>query len=437
VADRIVDVVVQIAGEDVPAGRLWAHHRARSGSATFEYRSEYLARDDGYALDPGLARHIGQQQTADGRALFGAFSDAAPDGWGRRLVRREGILRARERDVAERDIAEIDYLLGVRDDLRQGALRFRDPQVGTYLAGHRGVPHLIDLRRLLGAAEQLERDEVSDEDLRILLDGGSSLGGARPKAHVIDGEGRLGIAKFPAPAGDEWDVIRWEAVALKLARDAGIQVPRFDLHDIDRRPVLIVRRFDRDPRGRIGYVSAMTMLEAIDGEHGSYLEIAEAIEERSSAATADLRELWRRIVFSRLISNTDDHLRNHGFLRTSTAGWALSPAFDLNPDPNPGTKRFSTAIDESRADGEIEIAVELADLFRLTAREADEAIADLCAATSRWRDVAVATGLSQGEIERMSGAFEHERAHLARERAKAIRPLNKAHRSARPTRPRR
>jgi serine/threonine-protein kinase HipA len=286
------------------------------------------------------------------------------------------------------------------------------------------VTHLIDLKRLLAAAEQLERDEASDEDLRILLDGGSSLGGARPKAHVIDGEKRLSIAKLPAPASDEWDVIRWEAVALTLARDASIHVPRFDLHRINRRPVLIVRRFDRDPRGRIGYVSAMTMLEATDGQPGSYLEIAEVIEEHSPAATADLRELWRRIVFSRLISNTDDHLRNHGFVRTSTAGWSLSPVFDLNPDPNPGAKRFSTAIDQSRAGGEIEVAVELADLFRLTQREADKVIADVSVATSRWREVAFAAGLARDDIDRMSAAFEHDRADAARERVPSIRPVS-------------
>ena len=199
--------------------------------------------------------------------------------------------------------------------------------------------------------------------------------GAGPKAHVIDSEGRLGIAKFPAPSGDEWDVIRWEAVALTLARDAGVEVPTFALHDIDGKPVLITRRFDRDLRGRIGYVSAMTMLEVTDRQPGSYLEIAEAIEDISPSATTDLRQLWRRIIFSRLISSTDDHLRNHGFLRLSTAGWSLSPAFDLNPNPQPDRERFSTAIDESVTEDGIEVAVAVADLFRLTDNEANAVIA--------------------------------------------------------------
>jgi serine/threonine-protein kinase HipA len=414
--DTIVDVVVQIAGEDVPAGRLWAHPHGRSGSATFAYLPEYLAREDSYELDPRLAKHTGQQQTAEGQSLFGAFSDAAPDGWGRRLIRRNEIHHAERHGVPESDIPEIDYLLGVRDQLRQGALRLRTPAEETYLADdHRGVPHLIDLGRLLAAAEQLERDQETDEDLQLLLEGGSSLGGARPKAHVLDTQGQLSIAKFPAPENDKWDVIRWEAAALTLARAAGLRVPQFRLHEIAGRPVLIVRRFDRDTGGRVGYVSAMTMLEAKDGAEGSYVEIAEAIEEHSPAASADLRELWRRIVFSRLISNTDDHLRNHGFLRTSTAGWSLSPAFDLNPNPQAGGRGFSTVIEERRDGSDIETAIELAGLFRLTPQQALAAIEEVDSATSSWRDVAKKVGLELRALERMAAAFENDEVRIARE----------------------
>jgi len=194
----------------------------------------------------------------------------------------------------------------------------------------------------LNAAEKLERDEPTSEDLRLLLHGGSSLGGARPKAHVLDTHGHLGIAKFPAPQNDEWDVIRWEAVALELAEAGGIDVPEQELHVIEDRPVLVVLRFDRDASGRVGYLSAMSMLQARDGERASYLEIAEAIEESSPAVNAALRELWRRIIFTILISNTDDHLRNHGFLRKSIAGWSHSPVFDLNPNPEGAAKQLAT-----------------------------------------------------------------------------------------------
>lgn len=244
------------------------------------------------------------------------------------------------------------------------------------------------------------------------LEGGSSLGGARPKAHVRESDGRLGIAKFPSPNGDEWDIVRWEAVALTLAKNAGVVVPPFKLHVVADKPVLIVRRFDRKENERIGYVSAMTMLEASDGDHGSYLEIAEAVEEHSPSAEADLHQLWRRIVFSRLISDTDDHLRNHGFLRTSTAGWSLSPAFDMNPNPKPAGKHFSTAIDEGR-DGEKEIALalEVAGRFRLSDEQARIILDEVATATAGWVEAASASGLPAGEVKRMSAAFESEQAH--------------------------
>ncbi|HTC60827.1 MAG TPA: HipA domain-containing protein [Solirubrobacteraceae bacterium] len=411
--DGSVEVVVQLAGEDVAAGRMWTHRRRGAQSATFTYFDNYLQSPDAYALDPALQLYSGQQQTPEGRALFGAFSDAAPDGWGRRLLRRSELTDAREQGRTEREVAEVDYLLGVRDDLRQGALRFRHDEQGGFLAHEReGIPHLIDLPRLLNAAEQLERDEVSAEDLRLLLEGGSSLGGARPKAHVLDREGRLGIAKFPAPQGDDWDVIAWEAVALSLARDAGIAVPEFELHPVAGRPVLILTRFDRSKLGRSGYVSAMTLLEARDGEGSSYIEIAEAIEEHSPRAGDDLAELWRRIVFGILISNTDDHLRNHGFLRTSTAGWSLSPAFDLNP--NPRRREFSTSISGGDGRNSIAGALDVTAVFRLTPERALSVLDEVTAATSHWRETAKRHGISASSIEQLAPAFEHGEAHAAR-----------------------
>jgi serine/threonine-protein kinase HipA len=414
--EQPIAVDVQIAGRDVPAGRLWTHRHGRSESATFSYREDYLQLDDAYALDPGLPLQAGQQQTPVNQPLFGAMSDCAPDGWGRRLVRRAEAQRAREANTRQRGLTEIDFLLGARDDLRQGALRFRGPDSEQYLAvDSEGVPHLIGLPRLLNAAEELERDEPTSEDLCLLLHGGSSLGGARPKAHVLDTEGRLAIAKFPSPKNDDWDVIRWEAVALTLARDAGVTVPEHQLHVIEGRPVLVLRRFDRDTSGRIGYLSAMTLLQARDGEQASYLEIAETIEERSPSADADLQELWRRIVFTILISNTDDHLRNHGFLRSSTAGWSLSPAFDLNPNPEGGAKHLTTAIDGNNTEASLATALEVAGLFRISAAQARAVVAEVLAATGRWRDVARGMGLGGQQLERLEPAFEHEQSAVARE----------------------
>jgi len=415
-AEGEIEVVVRIGGEDVLAGRLYSHRRRGSESATFSYGAEYLAHRDAYELDPLLPLAEGQQQTPVGRAIFGAFSDCAPDRWGRRLIQRAEHRRARHEGGGERSFGEIDYLLGVRDDLRQGALRLRDPATAAYLADERsGVPHLLDLPRLLDAARRLERDEASEDDLRSLLRAGSSLGGARPKAHVLDEAGRVAIAKFPRPASDDWDVIRWEAVALALARDAGISVPRHTLHLIDGRAVLIVDRFDRAGAQRVGYVSAMTMLEAGEREQGSYLDIAEVIERHSPSAGEDLRQLWRRIAFSILICNTDDHLRNHGFLRASTAGWSLSPAFDLNPDPRPGPKHLSTAIDYDTDAARLDPLMGVAEHFRLAGDRARSVLREVSAAAGRWRAVAREAGLDRAALEHMAPAFEHEQARMARE----------------------
>jgi serine/threonine-protein kinase HipA len=414
-AEAEVDVVVQIGGDDVLAGRLWSRRRRGTESATFSYATGYLARRDAYALDPMLPLRAGPQQTPAGRAIFGAFSDCAPDRWGRRLIHRAERQRGRREAGAQRSFGEVDYLLGVRDDLRQGALRFRDPATGDYLADERvGVPYLVDLPTLLSAADRLERDAESEAELQTLLRGGSSLGGARPKAHVILEAARVAIAKFPSPTNDEWDVMRWEAVALALAGEAGIWVPRSSLHIIDGKAVLIVDRFDRRAGQRVGYASAMTMLEATDGDEGSYLDIAEVIERHCASTSEDLRQLWRRIAYSILICNTDDHLRNHGFLLTSTAGWSLSPAFDLNPDPRPGPTYLSTAIDYETTAARIDALMEVAEHFRMSGDEARAALRDVSGATSRWRAAAQEVGLDRTAVEQMAPAFEHEQAVVAR-----------------------
>lgn len=406
-ADSVVDVVVQIAGEDVPAGRLWSHRRRGAESATFTYFDEYLARRDAYPLDPALELSAGQHQTPGAHALFGAFSDSAPDRWGRRLIARAERQRVRREGGSERSFGEFDYLLGARDDARQGAVRFRDFDDGAYLAdAGSGVPVLIDLPELLAQADRLDRDEADDEDVRRLLRAGSSLGGARPKAHVLTRAGRLAIAKFPSASSDEWEVIAWEAVALELARGAGIDVPDSTLHQVDGKAVLIVDRFDRSGTDRLGYASAMTMLESNDRERGSYLDIASTIEEQSPHATADLEQLWRRIAFSISISNTDDHLRNHGFLRLSEAGWSLSPAFDLNPNPRPDGTELSTAIDWDDPTASVDLALEVAPYFRLTTERAHELLAEVRAATDRWPTVARRVGLSRTEIDAMALAFD-------------------------------
>jgi serine/threonine-protein kinase HipA len=418
---EVADVHVVIGDRELQVGRMWSRRRAGSESASFTYDDAYLADRDAYPLEPGLPLVGGPQHTPVGRALFAAFSDCAPDRWGRRLIHRDEEHRAEREGTAERSFGEADYLLGVRDDLRQGALRFTDPASDTYLAQPaRGIPHLIELGALLHAADHVERRTATDDEVRLLLNGGSSLGGARPKAHVLDAGGNIAIAKFPSPSSDDWDVMRWEWVALTLARAAGIDVPAFTLHDVAGTAVLIVDRFDRVGDRRIGYASAMTMLEQADGEHGSYLDIAAAIETESPHAGRDLAQLWRRIVFSVLVRNTDDHLRNHGFLRETTAGWSLSPAFDLNPDPRPGPRLLHTAIDYNNRDARIDLALDVAKDFRLDPSAAAAIVAEVVQAVGAWRRTAGEVALTASDADRMARAFEHDETERARAIAASV-----------------
>jgi serine/threonine-protein kinase HipA len=403
----MTDVEVYLAGDDdQPVGTLYPHRRRGSESASFGYAASYLASSAAYAIDPVLPLASGTHQTRVGQAMFGALSDSAPDRWGRTLITRGEAQLARAEGRAARSIAEIDYLLGVRDDLRQGALRFRAGS-GPFLAeADAGVPALTDLPVLLDLAARAEADTADLADLRRLIRAGSSLGGARPKAHVRDTNGAIAIAKFPSESYDTWNVMAWEKVALDLAGRAGIDVPRSQLLNIAGRHVLVVDRFDRGSDGaRIGYVSAMTMLEASDGDRRSYLDIAEVIEGVSARATAELHALWRRIVFSVLISNTDDHLRNHGFLHQRGDAWRLSPAFDLNPNPQPGPKFLTTSIDSGDDAASLAAAVSVADFFRLTPTMARDVIAAVAAAVAQWPVVATGHGLAKREVDAMRPAF--------------------------------
>jgi serine/threonine-protein kinase HipA len=414
-----VEVHVAVGEVNLLAGQMYTHYHRGSESASFVYDARYLANPDAYSLDPALPLVAGSLQTPVGRRLFGAFADSSPDRWGRTLIQRAERARAKTAATAPRSMSEIDLLLGVRDDLRQGALRFRLGDQGPFLATEEsGVPVLADLPALLDIAARAERDTANYEDLRRLLRAGSSLGGARPKAHVLDTAGRVAIAKFPSAASDTWNVMAWEKVALDLARDAGVTVPDSQLIRAGGRHVLIVDRFDRRGASRVGYASAMTMLEAGDGDQRSYLEIAEVIEQRSTTATADLRQLWRRMAFSILISNTDDHLRNHGFLHQRGESWTLSPAFDLNPNPDPGPKNLSTAIDFTDTRASVSTLVNVALHFRLPPGDAAEVLAQVARAVARWHLVARTHGLTQRDLDIMEPAFEHAESQRARALAK-------------------
>jgi serine/threonine-protein kinase HipA len=408
--DTEVLVYVDTESRPVLAGRLHTRQKRTLDSASFEYDEGWLAHEHRFSLEPALKLGSGPFHTTANQPLFGAMGDSAPDRWGRLLMRRAERLHAQREGRAPRALREIDYLLRVDDGARQGALRFKLAEEGPFLAapGPTRIPPLIELPRLLLASERVLDSTDTEDDLRILLVPGSSLGGARPKASVVDRDGSLAIAKLPRKE-DEISTVRWEAVALALAGKAGVSVPQWRLESAAGKPVLVLRRFDRLGSVRVPFLSALSMLGARDNESRSYLEIADALRQHGAAPKEDLRALWRRIVFSVLVTNTDDHLRNHGFLWPGPDGWRLSPAYDLNPVPADIKPRvLSTAIDLEDATASMDLAFEVAAYFELDKRPARKIAAEVAQAVSTWRRVAKKLGVKAAEIDRMASAFDHE-----------------------------
>jgi serine/threonine-protein kinase HipA len=408
--EKEVLVYMDLEGAPRLVGRLWTRIRKDKESATFEYEQSWLVHPERFSLEPALKLGPGPFHTASDKPLFGAIGDSAPDRWGRVLMRRAERRRAERAGQTPRTVREIDYLLMVDDDARQGALRFAEREGGPFLAaqGVTKIPPLVELPRLLSAAQHVLSETDSDEDLRLLLAPGSSLGGARPKASVRDGDGHLAIAKFPNK-GDEVDAVRWEAVALTLAANSAIAVPAWRIETVAGKPVLLLRRFDRDGGARTPFLSAMSMLDAKDNQARSYLEFVDVLRQYGAAPREDMHALWRRIVFSILISNTDDHLRNHGFLWAGPAGWRLSPAYDLNPVPTDLKPRIlTTAIDLEDGTASLQLALQVASYFELARDEAQKIAAEVGRAVGNWRKVAVKLGLGAPEIDRMASAFEHD-----------------------------
>jgi serine/threonine-protein kinase HipA len=408
--DREVLVYVDLDGAPYLVGRLWTRLRKNKETATFEYDANWLQHPARFSLEPALQLGPGPFHTPADLPMFGAIGDSAPDRWGRGLMRRMERRRAEREGGPPRTLHEFDYLLLVDDEARAGALRFAEIIGGPFLRqdAAKRIPPLIDLPRLLSAAEHVLDDTATDEDLTLLFAPGSSLGGARPKASVREKNGALAIAKFPRH-DDEYTVVVWEAVALHLARKAGIEVPDARIEEVARTPVMVVRRFDRIGTHRIPFVSAMSMLGARDNDTRSYMEIADALRQHGAAPKEDIPALWRRMVFNILISNTDDHLRNHGFVYEGTRGWRLSPAYDLNPVPVDIKPRIlTTAINEEDTTASLDLAFQVAAYFELKDVEARKIAADVARAVANWRREASRQGLSKAEIDRMASAFDHE-----------------------------
>ncbi|MCY7417938.1 MAG: HipA domain-containing protein, partial [Chloroflexi bacterium] len=338
--------------------------------------------------------------------LPGVFWDMAPDRWGRTLLERREVRIAAQEARTARTLHDLDFLLGVDDRSRMGGLRLSTAVGGPYLAiGPDGTPPMTALRSLAHAAHEHERTgAVDDTVVAALIAPGSSLGGARPKASFLTPDGELWMAKFPS-RNDRVDVGAWQEVLARLARSAGIQMPGSSLLRLGGpHHVFTTRRFDRSGGKRRAYVSAMTLTGHRDGDAASYLEVAQAIAARVSPAAidADLEQLFRRLMFNVMVSNRDDHLRNHGFLR-ERGGWRLSPAFDINP--NPEQFEHSLALDDRATAPDLAVAVSTHPFYRLSEYRAEAIAAEIRRSVTEWRSVARSVAIGATEIALMAPAF--------------------------------
>ncbi|PRB12074.1 type II toxin-antitoxin system HipA family toxin [Microbacterium sp. MYb62] len=410
----MTDVVVRVSrrGETIVAGTAHFTRERRTVTTTFTYDTAYLAAAGNLPIDPALPLFSGNQYLP---RLPGAFGDSAPDRWGRNLlVRRERQLATEERRTV-RSFDDVDFLLGVNDETRQGGLRYSLPGSDVMLSPHTDVPRLVALPALLRASDEVAADgEEVAAYKRLLAAGTASLGGARPKATVQLADGALGIAKFPHQS-DERDVMAWECVSLDLAEVAGIDVPRRQLVKVGDRHVLLLARFDRSGTvpgaERIGYTSAMTMLEETDGVSRDYIDIAEHLADFSAALRSDRRELFDRVVLSIALHNTDDHLRNHGFLEVP-GGWRLSPVFDVNPNPDLAEERATSIAGATSASDEAAGLHELAAVMGIKDEEAQARVQRVVEAVGEWRGVAIRYDVPDSEQRAMGAVIDDRVAHL-------------------------
>ncbi|MEE1101975.1 MAG: type II toxin-antitoxin system HipA family toxin [Agathobacter sp.] len=380
---------------------------------SFEYDDEWLNDlSNNISLDPDLKMFKGRQYTPIGKNLFGVFEDSCPDRWGRLLMKRREALIAKKEERKPRTLTEVDFLIGVYDETRMGGLRFSTSKGGAFLSDDNelATPPWTTLRKLESASLAFEKndDGLEEKWLRQLVAPGSSLGGARPKASVLAPDGSLWIAKFPSKH-DDINVGAWEMVVHDLAIMCNLNVPEAKLENFSKNgSTFLIKRFDRDGDKRIHFASAMNLLGKTDGanatEGASYMEISSLIKAYSSTPQKDLTELWRRIVFNMAVSNTDDHLRNHGFLLEKN-GWSLSPLYDVNPNIYGDT--LSLNVDEDSNLIDFNLVLSVAKLYGLSEKQAIEELKEIRnVVEENWRKIAQQYSLSRGEIEGMAPAFD-------------------------------
>jgi serine/threonine-protein kinase HipA len=422
-AQATITIAVYADWEGLPhplrLGLLYAHRG--TSHEVFEFAFDRIALEHpslaNLQLDARLGLFEGRQHPPQGVETFGVFADASPDRWGRLLMQRR-LEREQRAGLVGRTVrlTESDYLLGVHDAYRAGALRFRRDDAGDFLDNRHDVaaPPFVQLRELEAASLALEHDEDNTAEeggewLRMLIAPGGSLGGARPKASVIDPHQHLWIAKFPS-VRDDHDVGAWEMVVHTLAGSCGLRVSQ----SIVRRfaspyHTFLVQRFDRTATGRrLHFASAMALTGRTDGDDAStgasYLELARVLIDHGAQTDIDLRELWSRIVFNLLVSNTDDHLRNHGFILVPGRGWRLSDAYDMNPVPN--SRGLKLNISEADNAMDLELARSVAPYFRVSAADSTATIERCKSIVAQWPKIAARLGLSVREQERMAPAFQ-------------------------------
>lgn len=382
---------------------------------SFEYSDEWLKSGFSQMLDPDLQLYSGAYYPRGEKINFGIFLDSCPDRWGRVLMQRREAIIAKAEERKPKALLESDFLLGVFDEHRMGALRFKLHEDGLFLNDNKemAAPPFASLRELEHASLQFEEDNTEDPEylkwINMLVAPGSSLGGARPKASAVDTGNNLWIAKFPSK-NDDKDVAAWEMVVKELAVKSGINIAQGNIQRFNNKyHTYLTKRFDRTEKGeRIHFASAMTLLGHKDGEDSSgasYLELAEFTTRHSASVEKDLEELWRRIVFSICVKNTDDHLRNHGFLLMAN-GWTLSPAYDINPNEYGQGLSLNISLDDNALD--TDLALEVAGYFRLEKKGANKIIERITESVSSWREVSARYKISKAEQERMAEAFSWE-----------------------------